>query len=237
MTAPTPLPRLGALIAVAVCPHPPLLVPQIAGAAAGELDELRAACDDAVARLLSSGPARILVVGTDDTAPGPPGPTGRSGLAAYAPGLPDLPGGSLPLALAIGDWLLDRAGTDRPRQFLGVRPDGTPTPGWADVADSPAATALLVMGDGSARRTLRAPGYLDERAEPFDASVTKALADADVDTLAALDTELAAELWVGGTGAFKALAALAAGTAWQADVSYDAAPYGVQYNVAYWARA
>ena len=234
MTAPTPLPRLGALTAVAVCPHPPLLVPQIAGAAAGELDELRAACDDAVARLLSSRPARILIVGPDDE---PSGPPRQSGLAGYAPGVPDLPGGSLPLALAIGDWLLDRAGADRSRQFLGVRPDGTPAPGWADVADSPAVTGLLVMADGSARRSHKAPGYFDERAEPFDAGLTKALVTADVDTLAALDADLAAELWVAGVGAFKALAALAAGTEWQADVSYDAAPYGVQYTVACWMRA
>ena len=234
MTEPTPLPILGTLTAVAVCPHPPLLVPQIAGAAAGELDELRMACDEAVARLLSSRPARILIVGTDDE---PHGPHGRSGLAGYAPGVPDLPGGSLPLALAIGDWLLDRAGADLPRQLFGVRPDGTPSPGWADVADSPAPTGLLVMGDGSARRSRKAPGYFDERAEPFDAGLTKALLTADVDTLAALDTELAAEVWVGGVGAFKALAALATGTPWQADVSYDAAPYGVQYTVACWMRA
>jgi hypothetical protein len=233
VTAPTllpgpELPCLRALTAVAVCPHPPLLVPQIAGGAAGELDDLRAACDEAVARMLSSGPARVLVVGTDD---------GGRGLARYAPGSADLPGGAQPLALAIGDWLLDRAGADQPRQLVGVRPDGTAAAGWGDVAATPTPTGLLVMGDGSARRTKRAPGYLDERAEGFDAGVTKALATADVDALAALDVDLAAELWVGGIGAFKALAALAAGNAWQADVSYDAAPYGVGYTVACWMRA
>ena len=37
------------------------------------------------------------------------------------------------------------------------------------------------MGDGSACRTLKAPGYLDERAAAFDAEVARALGAADVD--------------------------------------------------------
>ena len=45
------------LIAAAVCPHPPLLVPELAGQAAAELDELRAACFEAVRRL---GPATVV---------------------------------------------------------------------------------------------------------------------------------------------------------------------------------
>ncbi|MBX6769006.1 MAG: hypothetical protein IRY90_17965 [Actinomadura rubrobrunea] len=40
-----------ALVSAAVCPHPPLLVPEMAGAAAGELDGLPHACDDAVRTL------------------------------------------------------------------------------------------------------------------------------------------------------------------------------------------
>src|SRR6266581_3265660 len=47
------------LIAAAVCPHPPLLVPKVTGAsdpAARELDRLRTACRDAVAVLLGAAP-------------------------------------------------------------------------------------------------------------------------------------------------------------------------------------
>jgi len=37
------------LVAAAVCPHPPLLVPQLAAGGAPDLDKVRAACDAAVA--------------------------------------------------------------------------------------------------------------------------------------------------------------------------------------------
>ena len=51
------------LIGAAICPHPPLIVPELAAGAAAELDELRAACDQAVARLLPTEPDIICVVG------------------------------------------------------------------------------------------------------------------------------------------------------------------------------
>src|SRR3954451_16339990 len=38
----------GGLVAAAVCPHPPLLVPELAGGAASELDDVRARCAAAV---------------------------------------------------------------------------------------------------------------------------------------------------------------------------------------------
>ena len=95
----------------------------------------------------------------------------------------------------------------------------------------------LVMADGSARRSAKGPGYLDERAETYDAAVTKALASSDLDGLAGIDETLAAELLVGGVGPLKALAGLARGATWRAEVLYDAAPYGVQYTVVSWSRA
>lgn len=58
--------RMGvSLVAAAVCPHPPLVVPEIAGSAAPELDDLRAACDAAVDRLWRSGARHLLIVGAD----------------------------------------------------------------------------------------------------------------------------------------------------------------------------
>jgi hypothetical protein len=137
----------------------------------------------------------------------------------------------LPLSLAVGRWLLDRAREVPTRQLVVVRPDGTPTKPWPDVS---APTGLLVMGDGSARRSVKGPGYLDERAQPFDASVVKAFAEADVEALANLDATLCAELLVAGVGAWRAVAALAGDQPWSAEVLYDAAPYGVQYTVASW---
>ena len=54
------------LIAAAVCPHPPLLVPEVTGAsdpAVRELRRLRTACRDAVAVLLGAAPDLLVVVG------------------------------------------------------------------------------------------------------------------------------------------------------------------------------
>jgi hypothetical protein len=233
------------ITAVAVCPHPPLLVPEIAGGAAKETDDLRAACDAAVARLLVTEPQQIVVVGAESA------PTALRG---YAPGVTGLGPDDLPLSLAVGAWLLDRAALrerpalpDRaalgerpaavpPRRLVAVRPDGTPTSDWPDLS---ASTGLLIMADGSARRGVKAPGYLDERAEPFDAIITKALAEADVGVLANLDVDLCQQLLIGGVGAFRALAGVAgsADGRWRAEVLYDAAPYGVQYTVACWLPA
>jgi len=220
------------IISAVICPHPPLIVPTVAGGAAFETDDLRAACDLAIGRMLSSSPRQVVIIGSDG---------GPLGLRAYAPGAPDLPDYDLPLPLVIGSWLLDRTDTGGvARRLVVVRADGSPVGSWPDLSEP---TGLLVMADGSARRELKSPGYLDERAEPFDAAVTKALASADLAALAELDVGLAAELLVGGVGPLKALATLgasaelAAGAAWRAEVLYDAAPYGVQYTVASWSRA
>ncbi|MHC5906030.1 hypothetical protein ACVNF4_19305 [Streptomyces sp. S6] len=51
------------LVAAAVCPCPPLLVPEIAAGAAPELDAARAACTDALGVLAASRPDRLGVAG------------------------------------------------------------------------------------------------------------------------------------------------------------------------------
>jgi len=52
-----------AVLAAAVCPHPPLLVPAVAGGAASELDDVRTACFDVVHGLLVLEPDVVVVVG------------------------------------------------------------------------------------------------------------------------------------------------------------------------------
>jgi aromatic ring-opening dioxygenase LigB subunit len=93
--------------------------------------------------------------------------------------------------------------------------------------------ALLVMGDGTARRSVSAPGYVDERAEGFDAAVAAALKTADADALLALDPHLGDELLVAGRVAWQVLAG-AAGNGCTGELLYDEAPYGVGYFVATW---
>jgi hypothetical protein len=210
---------------IAFCPHPPLLLPEIAAGAAAETADLRAACDAAIERMLATRPAHVVVIGARDRS------DHHAGLRGFAPNVQTLPDDDLPLSLAIGSWLLGRAREVPTRQHVVVRPDGTPTTPWPDLS---AATGLLVMGDGSARRSVKGPGYLDDRAQPFDARVVKAFAEADVAALANLDATLCAELLVAGVGAWKAVASLVGDQPWSADVLYDAAPYGVQYTVASW---
>lgn len=91
-------------------------------------------------------------------------------------------------------------------------------------------SGVLVVGNGSATRTEKAPGYLDPRAEAFDADLRGALTQ-DVAALADLDLALAAELWA-DVDALRQLPGLVSGPA---AVLYDDAPFGVQYWVISWA--
>lgn len=93
---------------------------------------------------------------------------------------------------------------------------------------------LLVLGDGSACRTVKAPGYLDERAEPFDAELARALGAADTEALAGLDAELCRQLQVEGRAPWQVLAGAARGAGLGGKLRYADAPYGVGYFVASW---
>lgn len=236
------------LVAAAVCPCPPLLVPQVAAGAARELDTLRDACAVAIDGLSAARPDRLLVVGPADQDgrgmydQGATGSFARFGVDLDVTlGQPvQVAAGdrSLPPSLAVGAWLLQHnrwAGA--PCQGLGV---GEPfAPGEChrvgrDLAAAPGRLALLVMGDGSACRTEKAPGYLDERAAPFDAGVASALAGADAAALAALDEKVAAELRAAGRAPWQVLAGAASGADVTGRLLYDGAPYGVGYLVSLW---
>src|SRR5690606_39981946 len=54
------------LVAAAVCPCPPLLVPEVAAGAAPELDAARAACADALGVLAAARPDLLVVAGLAD---------------------------------------------------------------------------------------------------------------------------------------------------------------------------
>ncbi|HEX4190243.1 MAG TPA: hypothetical protein VHZ06_04550 [Marmoricola sp.] len=87
---------------------------------------------------------------------------------------------------------------------------------------------LLVVANGSATRSEKAPGHLDVRAADFDAALGKALTAGDLGTLANLDLDLAAELWAVDATTFSTLAEF---DVTSVRVDYDEAPYGVQYWV------
>ncbi|MFC9886665.1 class III extradiol dioxygenase subunit B-like domain-containing protein [Streptomyces pilosus] len=235
------------LVAAAVCPCPPLLVPEVAAGAAPELDAARTACTDAVGVLAAARPDLLVVVG----------PSAGTGPESYPQGTPgsfrrfgvgldvrlgrggDASGRELPPGLAVGAWLLERTGWEHaPVEGRGVGEALTAERCAAEgeaVAGRAERVAMLVMGDASACRTLKAPGYLDERAAPFDAEAARALGRADSRALRALDAGLARELKVSGRAPWQVLAGAASGNAaLEGSLLHEDAPYGVGYIVATW---
>ncbi|MER7947851.1 hypothetical protein ABTY59_10755 [Streptomyces sp. NPDC096079] len=233
------------LVAAAVTPCPPLLLPEVATGAAPELDAARAACADAVGLLAAARPDRLYVVGPADEGARGVYPAGaRGSFAGFGVDLDvrlgegtdgDRP---LPASLAVGAWLLTRAGwADAPIEGLGVSAATAAEECAAtgrELAASAARVALLVLGDGSACRTVKAPGYLDERAAGFDAEAARALGAADVAALLALDAGLASELLVAGRAPWQVLAGAAEGAGLDGRLLFEDAPYGVGYFVAAW---
>jgi hypothetical protein len=234
---------------VAVVPEPPLLVPELATGAAAETAALRAACRAAAHRLAAAATSWI-AVGADAGGRRTVSADARGsfvgfgadagaavvvGLAPHAAGPVDP---ALPLPLLIAGWL--REGLPVTVRGELVAPDADPADcralGAALAAAVDEDVALLVVGDGAATHTEKAPGYLDERAGPFDDAVAAALAYADTAALAALDPALAAALWASGRAPWQVLAGATEGARWKGELLHSAHPFGVGYHVAVWQR-
>ena len=102
------------LIAGAVCPHPPLLIPAALGSAAAdppaELRKVADAAAQAVSGLAGARPDVIVVVG-GGAAEREYGAEASGGLHAFGVGVTVGPGEPvLPLSLTVGRWLLEGAG-------------------------------------------------------------------------------------------------------------------------------
>ncbi len=214
-----------------------MLFPEVAQGAAPGLDALRTACDLAVAGLGAAGADRLYVVGR--------GPEERRHGSGAGGDLRDFgvdvrvgpEPGVLDLAATTGRWLAGRSGLV-PDGYLEVPSDTVPGRALelgAELAGEGERVVLLVMGDGSARRAEHSPGYVDERAIPYDDAVAEALAKADTSHLAGLDPATARDLMVAGRPAWQVLAGAAGDRAPTGDLLAYEAPYGVGYFVAAWA--
>lgn len=217
-----------------VCPSPPLLAAELTGRTA-PVPDLVKACADAVAYLLADASGAVTVVAAGP-ATGTWDPASRLDLGAFGPSaFPATPAAQgelradLPLGLGLGAMLLDQAGYTGIRRLEAVGHDASVRE-CLDLGESISDGVLLVMGDGSARRTPKAPGNFDERAESFDASVEQTLRDGGLTALADLDPHLARDLWATGRAAWQVLAG--AMPAARGEILYSGAPFGVQYLVA-----
>jgi hypothetical protein len=225
------------LSTIAIIPCAPVLVPELAGAAATEVAELRAAMVAAVAAL----PPRWVVVGVGASdavvAPESVGTFAGFGvdltvrLAPAASGLPV----ELPLCALIAGWIRDQAQPDARAEVrvyaashdadvalgLGRRLRG-------EIEQSADPTGLLVVADGANTLTPAAPGGY----QPADVDVQRALDDSlaggDVATLTRLPEQVV------GRVAFQVLAGLAEPAPRSAKELYRAAPYGVGYFAGLW---
>ncbi|MFJ1456826.1 hypothetical protein [Nocardia sp. N2S4-5] len=242
-------------------PSPPVLVPSLcggtpvadAGHPAAEVPALQAAVL-AAGRILAARATRWTVVGTgeaeavlDADAAGTFGGYGvdvRVGLSdaatvpAAGPADPDLP-----LPALIGGWLRGEVAPNAVAEARIV--DTRADPQYCAEAGaklrreldaSPQDRGVLVVADGAATLSTRAPGYLDPRAEGVQEGIDRALAAGDRSGLAALDERLCAELDVSGRAAFQVLAGLfdVDESAPEVETLYRAAPFGVGYQVSVW---
>ena len=215
--------------AAVVVPAAPALLPGIGGTA-DPLADLRARATTLVAdTAMTKGADRLVVLGS--------GPSTRtwpvdapSGATRFTTGR--VPEGALPSDLEIGRSFAPSGGGEL--HLLSVAADAGPQECadlGADLAAGPDAV-LVVVADGPATLTDKAPGHLQPDAAPFARALAEALTGADVATLAALDPATCDRLWMRGRPALQVLAAAAPGLA--GELVGEETPFGVQYLLARW---
>ncbi len=225
---------------VVVLPEPPLLLPELATGATAETAALRAACHEA-ARRLGAAARSWVAVGADAGGRRTVSADARGSFVGFGVdlvvGLGPAAAGpvdpELPLPLLVAGWARD--GLDVTVRGELVAPDADPDACAAlGAALATEDAGLLVVGDGAATHGEKAPGYRDDRAGPFDQTVGAALRDADPDALAALDPDVAMQLWASGRAPWQVLAGAVRGRSWRGELLHSSMPFGVAYHVAVW---
>ena len=224
------------LTAIAIIPSAPVLVPQLAGAAADELSDLRKAVSGAAGALPQSWVA--IGTGHDDDVVQPQAAGTFAGYGvdvrvALSPDAEDVC--ELPLSALITAWV---RGEVRPAARVEVRvcagdlsPDEAVRRGrelrtLLDGSDEP--VGVLVVADGANTLTERAPGGYDPGSVAVQAALDDALAAGDVAALAGLPTS------VTGRVAWQVLAGLAGAVPRSVKELYRGAPFGVGYFAGVW---
>ena len=225
------------LAAIALIPSAPVLVPELAGTAAGEVAGIRVAALAAASEL----PNRWIAVGVaaEDRIVEP---DTRGTFAGYGVDVgvtlgPDAPetASALPLCALFAGWLRGRVnpgGHVQVRAYsttLGV--DAAVARGQAlraEIDRTPDPIGVLVVADGANTLTPSAPGGYDPEAGPVQAALDDALAAADAAALVELSDAIP------GRVAYQVLAGLVGTGRWSGRELARSAHYGVGYFVGVW---
>lgn len=226
------------LSGIAIVPSAPVLVPELAGAAAAEVTDLTGAVLAAAALL----PARWIVVGVaerDDVL----GPDTAGTFAGFgvdvrvrlSPGAGSLPPADLPLCALVAGWV---RGQVRPEASAQARVysaghDAATALALgrrlrAELDGAPEPTGVLVVADGANTLTPAAPGGYHPGNAEAQLALDDALATGDLAALARLPGQVL------GRVAFQVLAGLGEPGPRSAKELYRGAPYGVGYFAGAW---
>jgi hypothetical protein len=223
--------------AIAIIPSAPVLVPELAGAAAAELTELRTAVFDAAAAL----PPRWIAVGVGP-ADGVIGPRAAGTFAGYGVEMPITlspdgadPPTQLPLCALIAGWVRGRV---NPQARAEVRVYASDHNADAAVAhgrqlraaidEAAGPVGVLVVADGANTLTPAAPGGYQPDSIPLQNGLDDALGAGDAAALTGLPDAIV------GRVAYQVLAGLTEPAPRSATELYRGAPYGVGYFAGVW---
>lgn len=219
--------------AIAIVPSAPVLVPELAGAAAVELADLRAAVFGAAAAL----PPHWIAVGGGpvETRFGPDSVGSFAGFGVDLPVRLSPRAGQfadLPLCALIAGWVRGRTCPDANiRVHVCADPDTAPEWGKrlrAEVDRSPEPVGVLLVADGANTLSPAAPGGYRERDLGVQRDLDDALAGGDITALTGLPAQ------VTGRAGFAALAGLTGAPPRAVSELYRGAPYGVGYFAGVW---
>lgn len=218
------------MAAIALIPSAPILVPELAGAAADEVADLRAAVLAAAAGL----PPRWIAVaaGTDETVIGPAATGTFAGYGvdiavALSPSATG-PVTELPLPALITGWVRGQVAPEATAEVRVFGPGASGTELRAELDATADPVGVLLVADGANTLTASAPGGF----EPDSVAAQAALDDC----LAAGDAERLIDCAAGAVGqpAYRVLAGLVGAGPVVVTELYRGAPYGVGYFAGMW---
>ena len=217
------------LIAAAVCPPAPLLLPGVEGRQRLGAEVSSSALASVVALVESSAPTVVVLAEDEGEPPRPDQPLGtwRYGGPQARPES----GVALPLAFAVAMAMLTEA------RFTGevrlvplpasMTPEHAAAVGRELAADGD--VAVLIVGNASACSTPRAPGAFREDAEEFNDAIVHAVRTLDPHSLMGVSSEAARDQLSDLRLPLQVLSGALDGARFASDIHYADAPAGVYY--------